>query len=155
MEKVFVTNSSKETQKLGEELVQKFNFNQGLTLEKALVLTLYGDLGSGKTTFVQGLAKGLGIGERIISPTFVIMREHRIKNKELRIKNFYHLDLYRIQDSREIEDLGMQEIISDPQGIVAVEWAERIKNILPKERIDIKFEYVGKRARRITVRNNF
>ncbi len=148
-EEIFITNSYGETQKLGEDFAKK--------LQGGDVIALYGELGSGKTTFAQGLARGLGIKQRIISPTFVIVREYKLKTQKSKVKTtiknsklFYHVDLYRIESSKEIEGLGLQEIISGRQNIVAIEWAEKIKELLPKERIDIYFEYIDEQKRRIT-----
>lgn len=111
---------------------------------RALVLGLEGDLGGGKTTFLQGFAKGLGIKEKILSPTFIIMR---------RFNNFYHFDCYRIQKAKDILDLGFKEIINNPQNIVAIEWADRIKKILPKNVLFLKFGFVGKTSRKITIQS--
>lgn len=152
--RAFVTNSFEETQRLGEESVKNIS-GQGRALSQertgAVIIALYGELGSGKTTFVQGMAKGLGIKRRIISPTFVLVREHRIKNKELRIKNLYHVDLYRIKNDKDIGELGLEEIINDPQNIVAIEWAEKMGRFLPKKKWDIRFEYLGHDKRRIVI----
>jgi tRNA threonylcarbamoyladenosine biosynthesis protein TsaE len=129
-----ITKSAQETAKLGEKLANN--------LEEGAVVCLYGELGSGKTVFVQGLAKGLGIKERILSPTFVMIRQYG---------NFYHIDLYRIENEKDIESLGLEEIWSDPKNIVAIEWAEKIKKILPKKRVDIYFEYVEEDRRKIRI----
>ncbi|MBI4089617.1 MAG: tRNA (adenosine(37)-N6)-threonylcarbamoyltransferase complex ATPase subunit type 1 TsaE [Candidatus Levybacteria bacterium] len=147
-EKVFITNNYLETQNLGKESARNI-------LEKNRVIALYGDLGSGKTTFVQGLAKGLGIKKRIISPTFIIVRKYelRIKNHESRIINFYHIDLYRIENEKDVESLGIEEILNDSQNIVAIEWAEKIKKLLPKKRIDINFFYEKDDRRKIVFRS--
>ncbi|HKC14973.1 MAG TPA: tRNA (adenosine(37)-N6)-threonylcarbamoyltransferase complex ATPase subunit type 1 TsaE [Patescibacteria group bacterium] len=146
MDKTVITNSAEETQKLAEDLVQHLDKN---------FIALFGNLGSGKTTFTQGMARGLGIEERVISPTFIIVREHKIKiqNSELRIENFYHIDLYRIQSNLGIEGLGLEEIIDDSKNIVVVEWAEKIKYILPKKRLEIYFEYLKKDKRKIIFKN--
>lgn len=106
------------------------------------ILCLYGDLGSGKTTFIQGLARGLGIKKRILSPTFIMMREYG---------NFYHVDLYRVEGEKDVEGLGLSEIWSDPENIVAIEWPEKIKKILPQKRMEIYFEYLNENERRITI----
>lgn len=147
-EKVFITNNYLETQNLGKESARNI-------LEKNRVIALYGDLGSGKTTFVQGLAKGLGIKKRIISPTFIIVRKYelRIKNHESRIINFYHIDLYRTESEKDVESLGIEEILNDSQNIVAIEWAEKIKKLLPKKRIDINFFYEKDDRRKIVFRS--
>lgn len=113
------------------------------------LLALTGELGSGKTTFAQGLAKGLGIKQRIISPTFILMRKY-----DLGSKNFYHVDLYRLEDNveREVRNLGIEEIWDDPKNIIVIEWAEKIKNMLPKNKMWIEFENLGEDKRKITVK---
>ena len=138
-----LTKSARETQKLAENLAKKPAFVKTTAGKgKAVVLALVGNLGGGKTTFLQGFAKGLGIKEKINSPTFVIMK---------RFRNFYHFDCYRIQKAKEILDLGWKDIINNPKNIVAVEWADRIESLLPKTRILIQFETVGKNRRRIKI----
>lgn len=142
---IFITNSFQETQELARKFAEE--------LKTGDVVALYGDLGGGKTTFAQGLAKGLGINKRIISPTFIIVRKYRIKNRESRIKDFYHIDLYRIPENTGIDNLGLDEILNDPNSIVAIEWAEKLGKGLPKKRWDIKFEYLGEDKRKITINN--
>ncbi|QQG41007.1 MAG: tRNA (adenosine(37)-N6)-threonylcarbamoyltransferase complex ATPase subunit type 1 TsaE [Candidatus Levyibacteriota bacterium] len=139
-----ITGSYKKTQSLGEEFVKRSHLVQGATLT-AKVVALHGDLGGGKTTFTQGIAKGLGIKRRIISPTFVVVRTYKIK-----FKKFYHIDLYRIQSLKDIEGLGIEEILENPENIVVIEWAERLGDLLPKKRTDVYFEYLDKNKRRIT-----
>ena len=143
-----ITKSAEETKRLAESLAKK--------LKDGGVLCLYGELGSGKTTFVQGLAEGLGIKKRVLSPTFVLMRSYEFRPDGLTKKpvgsiQFYHIDLYRIDNAEETEMLGLQEILDNPQDIVAIEWAERIKNILPLKRVDIYFEHVDENTRRIRI----
>ena len=138
-----ITKSARESQKLGEKLAS--------TLKKGSVLCLYGDLGSGKTTFLQGLAHGLGIKERILSPTFVMMRQYEISNKK-DASCFYHIDLYRAENEKDVESLNLREIWSDPQNIIAIEWPEKIEKILPSERINLHFEYLKENERRITIK---
>ncbi|RJQ36080.1 tRNA (adenosine(37)-N6)-threonylcarbamoyltransferase complex ATPase subunit type 1 TsaE [Candidatus Microgenomates bacterium] len=153
---IFITKSFDETQKLGESFIKN-----PIKSEKALVICLYGDLGSGKTTFTQGIARGLGISRRIISPTFNIVRLYKIdlksqisklKTKSQNSKIFYHIDLYRMENFHEIDALGIKEIINNPNNIVVIEWAQKLGNLLPKERIDIDFEYLGEEERRITIK---
>jgi tRNA threonylcarbamoyladenosine biosynthesis protein TsaE len=139
--KTFLTNSFEETQKLGRDFAK--------ILEKGDRVCLYGDLGSGKTTFTQGLAVGLGIRNRIISPTFVIVRSY-----DLGVMNFYHIDLYRAESEKDIEGLGIREIINNKQSIVVIEWAEKLGNYLPEKRIDVEFSYEKDDSRRITFRSS-
>lgn len=131
-----ITNSSEETQKIAEEFAH--------TLKGGEVLCLYGDLGYGKTTYIQGLAKGLGIKAKIISPTFIIMRSYKIK-----LKIFHHVDLYRINTKQEIVDLGLLDIMKDPGSIVAIEWPGKMGKLLPDKRIDIEIEYIDENKRKI------
>jgi len=144
-----VTKSAQETQALGEKIA-----NQLIIKRQPLIIALTGELGSGKTTFLQGLAKGLGIKERILSPTFIMMRQYPLViNHQPSIISFYHIDLYRVEDEKDIEGLGLEEIWSDPENIIAIEWAEKIKKILPKKRIDIHFKYLKDDKREIKVTN--
>lgn len=143
MKQTITTNSFEETQKLGAGFAQR--------IDSVSVFALYGDLGSGKTTFIQGLSKGLGIQKKIISPTFIIMRTYEIpENFFQKKKCFYHIDLYRIKNKKDIEALGLIEIMNDPQNITAIEWPEIIKDLLPTKRIDIFFEYLDENKRKIT-----
>ena len=151
MKHFYLTNSFSETKKMGEKFAKKIL--QTFLQEKAVVLGLEGDLGGGKTTFLQGFAKGLGIKEKILSPTFVLMRRFQIPEKT--VCCFYHFDCYRIQKPNEILDLGFREIISEPKNIVAIEWAERIKKILPKDTIILKFDFLDKNKRKITIKERF
>ena len=141
-----VTENTKETQKVGEFLVQEIIIRSKLKSKKALIIGLAGELGSGKTTFIQGMAKGLQIKERITSPTFVIMKKFKLGPVPY-LKYFYHIDCYRVQ-SKDLLDLGFKEIISQPN-VVVIEWAEKIKKILPKDTFWIKFEYLDKDKRKI------
>jgi tRNA threonylcarbamoyladenosine biosynthesis protein TsaE len=141
---IFFTEDYSETQELGMSLAKEIK-----NRKKVVVFGLKGDLGSGKTTFLQGFAKGLGIKEKVISPTFVIMNRFDIKKR--RFKNFYHLDCYRIERTKEMENLGFEEIISNPKNIVCIEWPEKIKRILPKDLISIKFKILRGDNREIII----
>ena len=149
MQRKIITNSASQTQKLGEKLAKEiFTFGGS----SSTVLGLEGDLGGGKTTFLQGFAKGLGVKEKILSPTFVILKRFQFNNLAIKqFNNFYHIDCYRISNAKEVLGLGFKKIISDPKNIVAVEWSERIKKILPKSAIIIKFNFVDKNKREIVI----
>jgi len=106
------------------------------------VLALVGDLGSGKTTFVKGFAKALGVKESIQSPTFILMRPYNYKKtkKQKNKKIFLHVDAYRVSSADELMDIGINEYL-DSGAIVAIEWADKIKKILPPGRtVWIKFK---------------
>ncbi len=137
--KIVMTHSFAETQKLG--------FDFAKTLHGGDVVCLHGDLGSGKTTFAQGLAQGLGITQKIISPTFIIVRSYEVMDEK--IKNFHHIDLYRIENEKDVEGLGLVELMQDKENIVVMEWPEKIETILPQERKDIIFKYIADDEREI------
>ncbi len=101
------------------------------------ILCLWGELGSGKTTFVQGLARGLGITSRLLSPTFIIVRRYEIPATG---RWLYHLDLYRIKGQEDVVTLGFSDMAHEPKSLTVVEWPEKLGDVLPKRRIDIRFE---------------
>ena len=102
------------------------------------VFALKGQLGSGKTTFVQAVGKELKIKHKITSPTFSLMNRYKI-NIDGQPKHLYHLDLYRTETIKEIKALGLMEFLGSPEAIVFIEWAEKMKKILPKKTIWISF----------------
>ncbi len=120
-----LTQSASETKSLGAKVASGLKPNN----TKATVIAISGNLGSGKTTFVQGFAEGLGITTRIISPTFILMRSYKVENKE-GFNTLYHLDLYRLEGDvkSQVLNLGFEEIIQDPKNIVLIEWAEKMEN---------------------------
>jgi len=155
MFKKLKTKSSKATQNLGKKLSQSFLMS-ARSSKGAIIIGLDGDLGGGKTTFVQGFAKGLGIKEKILSPTFVILKKFSIppttRLREHEFKTFYHIDCYRLEDPKDILDLGFKEIISNPENIIIIEWADKIKKILPKQAIILKFEFIDEKTRKIMLK---
>jgi len=147
MKEQYITKSGLETQKLGKRLAKmilKTKIGKG-----AFVIGLEGDLGGGKTTFLQGFAKGLGIKDKIFSPTFVIMKKFAAKSRNY--KWFYHIDCYRIQKPEELLDIGLKEVISGPKNIVAIEWVERVKSVLPENFLKIKFDFIDDKKREIKI----
>lgn len=138
------TISPKETQKVAEKLTKD--------LVPGDVIALYGNLGAGKTVFVQGLAKGLKIKRNITSPTFVFMRSYPFVHKKNNY-TFYHLDLYRGEERSDFKSLGLEEIFT-PESIVVLEWAEKIKGSLPKKRLDITIKTVNEKTRKISIKRN-
>ncbi len=132
-----ITRSSEETVDLGEKL--------GKSLKGGEVLALYGDLGGGKTQFTKGIAKGLGIKDNILSPTFTIRREY--KGKKL---NLLHYDFYRFElPDRELIE-SMEEGIN-PDNVTVIEWAERVEKHLPNDAVKINFKYISENEREIEV----
>jgi tRNA threonylcarbamoyladenosine biosynthesis protein TsaE len=131
-----LTRSESETEALARALAE--------TLQAGDVVLLSGDLGAGKTTFVRGLAEGLGIDPReVSSPTFTIVHEYRGEGLTL-----YHADLYRLERAA-TDDLGLEEIgVKD--GVLAIEWPDRLSHQLPGARV-VRLEVVNDSSRRITI----
>lgn len=135
-----ITKSEKETENLGRILASK--------LEPRSVVALYGDLGAGKTAFVRGLARGLGIEKRVSSPTFTIVNELSENGKTL-----IHFDMYRLGGSDELFDIGWEDYLQR-DCILAVEWSEIVDDIYTGEEIIVKIEKLGDNERRISFGGN-
>ena len=154
MEK-YSTSSFEQTQKIGQQFASDI-LAKGPQLS-AVVLALQGDLGAGKTTFLQGFAKGLGVDEVVNSPTFVIMKKFQISAAAPAgaaaetFKYFYHVDLYRLETQQDLEFLHFQEIISNPENIIAIEWPEKVAKLFPKDSISIRFNHLEENQRQIII----
>ncbi|MBU0546866.1 tRNA (adenosine(37)-N6)-threonylcarbamoyltransferase complex ATPase subunit type 1 TsaE [Patescibacteria group bacterium] len=148
MKKNYLTNSAAETKRIASEMARQILSCK--PKKKAFLIGLVGDLGGGKTTFTQGLAKGLGVKDKILSPTFVIMKKFKIKHP--RFQYFYHFDCYRFLKNKDILDLDFKKIINNPGNIVAMEWADKIKNVLPKTTTWINFDFVDNKKRKIMIK---
>lgn len=140
MSKSIVSHSVNTTSHIAKELVSK--------ISQGTVIALYGDLGSGKTTFTKELANALGVARPVQSPTFVLMREYALTQRGLSM--LYHLDLYRLT-SYESDELGLLELFQDSSALVVIEWADKIKDMLPERRIDITFTYRDEDSRTIVI----
>lgn len=143
-----ITENYIQTQKIGQDLAKEIIKNK--PQKKAVVLFLKGNLGSGKTTFLQGFSKGLEIKEKILSPTFVIMKRFKIKKSQF--ENFYHFDCYRLKNNEDLDLLEWKEIIKNPKNIIAVEWPEKIKKVLQKNTITIEFRFIEENKREINLK---
>ena len=135
MEYKITTRSELET----IELAQNFESEKFPNM----IICLDGELGSGKTVFAKGIANALGIEENITSPTFTIIKEYE---GELPL---YHMDVYRLDGV--VDGIGIEEYFTKG-GVVVIEWAESIKDILPKERIDIKFKVIDENKRVLVIK---
>jgi len=133
------THSPQETKNFAKKYAKKLRGGE--------VLALYGELGSGKTTFTQGLTLGLGIKKRVISPTFVIMRDYAIPQKSYRL---YHLDLYRINNALDIKSFDFHELVEEGNNIIVIEWPEKIEKLIPKHAKKFKFTQKSENSRQIT-----
>lgn len=136
-----ISTSAKETKDFAKNIAKNLKTPQ--------IIALYGNLGSGKTTFVQGLASELGITKRVLSPTFVFIREYQLDNKKM----FFHVDLYRLDSSQDLTTIGLSDILKTKNAIIAIEWPEKIENLLPASTIKINFDTTGEKSRKIVVLN--
>ncbi len=123
------------------EQTRRVGFRLGSMLKPGDVLALHGDLGAGKTTFVQGIAQGWGATDEVSSPTFVLVNVYRRPDGAL----LHHMDAYRIQSALEAEDLDLDEMMRS--GALLVEWAERIQSALPQEHLEVQLAYVNDEQR--------
>lgn len=135
---VLETNDATQTQALGARLAQ--------VLTGGDVVALSGDLGAGKTTFVQGLARGLGIVAAVTSPSFVLINRYRGPQG----RTLQHADCYRLQHAAvEMWDAGLGDVLAS-EDVVVIEWADRLPNLLPAEHLEVRFEYLDEARRRLT-----
>lgn len=137
---VIKTSSPEETQKIAADLARKY--------QEGGIFALSGPLGAGKTTFIQGFAQGLGIKNRLISPTFILMRQYEIPNSQGKL---FHIDLYRLDKVTDIDSLGLSEIFTNPQNIVLIEWADKLGELLPKNAVKIDLKPISNNERVIEV----
>lgn len=130
------THSVTETQKLGQTL--------GAGIHQAIIIALTGDLGTGKTAFVQGLAKGLGVSEKyyITSPTFTLVNEYPGRRR------LFHVDLYRIEHAPELAEIGLEEILRE-DAVIAIEWAEKLQSESLFDHLELHFKMIDDDTRRI------
>lgn len=128
-----LSESENETKKIAEQIAKY--------LKKGDVITIEGDLGTGKTTFTKGIAQGLQVKRAVTSPTFTIMKQY---NGTLPL---YHMDAYRLENSD--EDIGFDEYFYG-DGVTVVEWAKFIEEYLPEERLEIRLEFIDLHKRKIT-----
>ena len=128
--KKFISQSPRETQALAARLIKKGK----------RIFALQGDLGSGKTTFAQGIARALGIRRRVTSPTFIVINRHKVRSHKV-FADLYHIDTYRLKSVRDLRLLGVEAILKDTRNVVVIEWAEKIRRLIPKSACWIRFAH--------------
>jgi len=144
MQKLYTTNSAQETAGLAKEIAK--------SLKGGEVLALSGDLGAGKTAFVQGLALALGVKDKVQSPTFNLLKVYNVSKKywptrlaesrltgEGGLKFLVHVDAYRLNDGSETTEIGLSEYLNSPDAVVAIEWPENIASVISDSAIKISF----------------
>ena len=132
------SNSTEETLKIARKLGKK--------LKPGQVIALWGDLGSGKTTFTKGVAAGLNLKYKIKSPSFLIFKNYPLQQDG----EFVHVDLYRLKKSSDLDVIGLKDFINE-KNVVLIEWPGKIKKHLPRKRIDVYFKTIDKDRREITL----
>ncbi len=138
MEKVVITQSPEETMGVALDL--------GPRLKEGDVVALVGELGTGKTTFVKGLARSFFIPEEVLSPSFLLGRTYRGK------RVLHHLDLYRVRAEEELREVGLTDLLPPAEGVTAVEWADRLPRLIPAGALWVILEHAGENRRKITIR---
>ncbi|MCF7906793.1 tRNA (adenosine(37)-N6)-threonylcarbamoyltransferase complex ATPase subunit type 1 TsaE [Patescibacteria group bacterium] len=136
----FQSHSPQETIKLAKKTALK--------LKGGDVLALHGNLGAGKTVFAQGIAQGLKIKKNVNSPTFTLMKIYPLSSNK-NLKNFCHIDAYRLNSEEELMAIGALDFLRQKETITIIEWAEKIKNILPEDHISVKIENGHQESERI------
>jgi tRNA threonylcarbamoyladenosine biosynthesis protein TsaE len=166
-----VSKNLKETKKIARDFIEKLK-----KTSQAKAVCLKGELGSGKTTFVKFAAKSLGVKKHITSPTFVIMKGYKLKAKSYKLrrlafsesrspdflqtsglyasgfKNLIHIDAYRLKEGKELALLGWNDILKDKRNLVFIEWPENVRDIIPKNSIEIQFKIISQSQRSIKIK---
>jgi tRNA threonylcarbamoyladenosine biosynthesis protein TsaE len=133
MKSKIILENLKETMLFGQKLALKCSGGD--------IFSINGPLGAGKTSLVQGMAKGLGVKETVNSPTFNIIKIYKFKNLKSSIQKFIHIDAYRLKSSQELLDLGIEEIFISKNSLILIEWGDKVKEILPKNTKNIRIDY--------------
>jgi tRNA threonylcarbamoyladenosine biosynthesis protein TsaE len=131
-----ISKTIQETHNIAKEFVNSLKPNS----HKATIVALQGDLGSGKTAFVQGMAQALGITGSVLSPTFVLQKIYSLENKKF--KHLIHIDAYRMESVHELNHIGWHELIKDPENLVCIEWPERVKEEIPRDAIFVQCKFI-------------
>lgn len=144
-----ILENLEEMEKFAQSIANEISSNRSTAdFGGAMILALYGDLGSGKTTFTKSFIASFGVEQTVTSPTFVIEKIYKIPNG----KNFeyiIHIDAYRLNSGEELKDLGWDEILNNPKNIILIEWPEKIADILPENTRKIEFEFVDENRREV------
>ncbi len=120
---------------------------------RATVVGLVGNLGAGKTTFVQAVANALGINETLNSPTFLILKSYPLPStlNPSAYRLLHHIDAYRLKKSEELKNLGFEKLLADPTNLILIEWSDKVADLLPPNTPTILFEYIDEETRQISL----
>ena len=141
-----LSQSRLQTQRMAKDVLNRLIKSK----HRPIVLALSGELGSGKTTFIQGLAKTLGIREKVQSPTFVLAKWYALAKRFNPLRHFIHIDAYRLESAKELNQLGFEELSANKKNLIFVEWADKVLKALPKNHPKIFFEIEDRQNRKIT-----
>lgn len=151
---ILISKNIKDTEQIAEEFLFSIKNRDNAS---ALVVGLYGELGAGKTHFVQSIGKLLGIKRKINSPTFVIMKSYKLPDvgcqntQTSNVRKLVHIDAYRLKNEKELLHLGWAEIIKNPENIIFIEWPENVKKIMPKGHHKIKISHTKEGHRKFKI----
>lgn len=141
-----VSESVEETKAIAEKFLKQLLIEE--QKDRAYVVALSGDLGSGKTTFTQAIASLLGIKEQVLSPTFVLEKIYKIEH--LHFTHFIHIDAYRLEDEGEIVAIGFNDMVTNNKNLIFIEWPEKIEKAIPKPYVKITFDHKDENSREIS-----
>ena len=145
----FITKSTEETRKIGEDLAKEVAGFE--SKEKfALVIALEGELGAGKTTFTQGFANGVKVENKVTSPTFVLFKIYPLRIKSF-FKKMIHVDCYRLRNYKDLGAIGFRDEINNMENIILIEWSDRVQPILPEKHIKVHIDHINKNQRKIKI----
>ena len=172
-----ISKNTEDTNKIAKDFLKRITNSKGKLQEKATICGLYGDLGAGKTTFMQYLAKHMGMKRKVNSPTFVIMKKYKLpmlKNSARKsflanktkpvsagknlhkmpaFKYLFHLDAYRLKNEKELLHLGWEEIIGDNENLIFIEWPENIIKAMPKKHHRIHISHTKEGHRKFEIKS--
>ncbi len=143
-----ITTSAEETEEFANKFAKKYKRSFS-TNKSGVIIALSGPLGAGKTTFIQGFAKGLGIKSKLTSPTFILVKEYPLPFRS--DAKLYHIDLYRLESPQQLLDLGLKDLFDDSKNIILIEWAEKLINLWGKPVVKINLEYLSEFKRKMTI----
>ncbi|HPL01486.1 MAG TPA: tRNA (adenosine(37)-N6)-threonylcarbamoyltransferase complex ATPase subunit type 1 TsaE [bacterium] len=132
----YISKSEKETAEIATSIIEKY--------PEIRIFGLMGDLGSGKTAFVRGVAEKIGVKQNITSPTFVIMKTYEAPGRHL-----VHIDAYRLDNQEDLFSIGFDDLVSEPSNLVFIEWPEKVFKTIPKNIKLINFSYLDENSRKI------
>lgn len=140
------STSAEQTKQIAKKFASK--------LTDGDIVLLHGELGSGKTTFVKGLAKSFGVEENITSPTFTLMNIYKIKSPKSKVKSLIHIDTYRLEKQQELIDIGVEDYLGNKNTVCIIEWPEKIANLLKNYKTkNVHFEHVDENIRKIIIKD--